>query len=204
MVKLNINGQLNPISLATSQNRPASGSGGFMDPQKIVTSFAIKEGMKVADFGSGSGYFTILIAKLVGSSGLVTAVDVMETALDTVRAKARAENLENIDTVRSNLEIIGASGLKDESQDMVLLANILFQSNKKEEIVSESRRVLKDSGRLIVIDWKKGVDGFGPPDELRTDPAVMRQIVASAGFEPAGDVDAGLLHCGLAFVKKRA
>lgn len=158
--------------------------------------------MKIADFGSGSGYFTILIAKIVGESGLVTAVDIMETALDTVRAKTKSEGLKNIDTVKSDLEILGGSGLKDESQDMVLLANILFESSKKENIIRESRRVLKPNEQLIVIDWKKGVWGFGPPDNLRTDNQKMKEMVNGLGFEFSKDIDAGLFHYGMIFIKK--
>mgnify|MGYP001604436677 CR=1 FL=1 len=172
-----------------------------MNPQKIAAGFFLKKGMEIADFGSGSGYFTILIAKIVGESGLVTAVDIMETALDTVRAKIKSEGLKNINTVRSNLEILGGSGLKDQSQDMVLLANILFESPKKEDIIDESKRVLKPSGQLIVIDWKKGVQGFGPPDNLRTDIQVMKEMVNKIGFEFISDIDAGILHYGMRFMK---
>lgn len=157
--------------------------------------------MKIGDFGAGHGYFAILTAKIVGESGLVTAVDIMEEALDTVRAKAKVENLKNIDTVRSNLEVIGSSGLRNDSQDMVLLINILFQSPKKEDIIKESRRVLKSGGRLIVIDWKKSANGFGPPDNLRIDSQMMRQMVTEIGFEFSNDIDAGLCHYGMAFKK---
>lgn len=202
MVKLSINEQLHPISLTTSQNRPASGSGGFLDPQRVIADLPLKEGMKIGHFGSGSGYFTILIARMVGESGLVTAVDIMETALDIVRAKAKAENLKNIDTVRSDLEVTGSSGLKNESQDMVLLANVLFESKKKKEIIEESKRVLKPEAKLVIIEWKKGINSFGPPDDLRTNPQVMSRMVTEAGLDFLNDIDAGELHYGMIFKKK--
>ena len=53
-----------------------------------MAAFGIKAGMRVADFGSGAGYFTLLIAKLVGETGLVTAIDIMDYDLDIVRARA--------------------------------------------------------------------------------------------------------------------
>jgi len=157
--------------------------------------------MKVADFGSGAGYLGIIIAKIIGDSGLLTALDIMESALDNVRARAKAEGLENIDTVRSNLEVLGGSGLRDESQNVVLLVNILFESNKKEDIIYESRRVLRPEGQLVVVDWKKGVYGFGPPDDLRIDPLSMRKMVESTGFEFVNNIDAGTFHQGIVFKK---
>ena len=172
-----------------------------MDPQRIAGYFGILPGMKIADFGSGAGYFTIFLAKAVGESGMVTAIDVLDTALETLRAKAKAEGLRNIETVRANLEIPGGSGLGNDSQDLVLLANILFQSQKKAEIVAEAKRTLKSGGSLIVIDWQKGTNGFGPPDNLRTSPEKMRQLVVGNGFQFASEIDAGDFHFGLIFKK---
>jgi len=178
------------------------GSGGFMDPERIAAGFGLAEGMHVADFGSGSGYFTILMAKKVGESGIVTAVDVLESALDTLRAKAANEGLGNIKTVRANLEVLGSSGLSDNSQDSVLIANVLFQSTGKASIIEEARRIIKPGGSLIVIDWRKGTGGLGPPDDLRTDKEEMKQLVSySNGWQFGQDIDAGAFHYGLIFRK---
>ena len=148
-----------------------------MDPERIAAGLGLTEGMRAADFGSGSGYSTIIMANKVGDSGVITAVDLMNPALETLRAKAKMEGLGNIQTVRSNLEIVGSSGLAGDSQDMVLLANILFQNSNKARIMDETRRVIKPGGTLIVIDWRKGAGGFGPPDDLRTDEEAMKQLV---------------------------
>src|SRR3989338_1952656 len=96
---------LNAISSGSLANniQPA---GGFMNPSSIAGGFAITEGMKVADFGAGAGYFTIIMAKLTGEGGTVTAVDILESALDIVRSKSKNEGLRNIQTIRSNLEIL--------------------------------------------------------------------------------------------------
>lgn len=172
-----------------------------MDPQKVAVTFGVREGMRIADFGCGSGHFTILMAKVVGDSGVITAIDVLETALDTIRAKAKNENLNNINTVRSNLEVPNSSGLMPSSQDLVLLANILFQSDKKEEIVKEAARILKTGGGMIVINWKKGAGGFGPPDEMRTDPVILEKMVSGLGFKKVNEFDAGVFHSGFIFRK---
>ena len=180
--------------------KPA-GTGGFMNPDKVADTFVISQGMKIADFGCGAGYFTISLAQRTGSSGRVYGLDVVESALDSVRAKARVNGLNNIETIRANLEMIGSSGLASESQDIVLLANILFQSNKRDEILDEAKRVLKSGGKLIFIDWKKGAGGFGPPDEKRLDSVETEELVKNKGFVYEYPIDTGQFHFGLTFSK---
>ena len=173
-----------------------------MHPENIAREFGVGEGMSVADFGSGAGYFTIILGQMVGESGKVYALDIQETALDNVRVKAKAVGLKNIEAIRTNLEVMGSSGLPDGSQDIVLLANILFQSDKKAEIIREAKRVLKDAGRLVLIDWKFGTGGFGPPDERRTDDVAMRNLVAGEGLVFEKPIDAGQFHYGMSFKKE--
>lgn len=180
------------------------GSGGFLDPGSIVNEFSLMPGMNVADFGSGAGYFTIIIAERVGKEGKVYALDIMESALESVKERAKTAGIENLETIWTNLEVLGGSGLADQSQDIVLLANILFQSDKKSDIVREAKRVLKDNGSLIVIDWKKGAGGFGPPDSLRTDDMAMRSLVVGEGLMFERIFDAGQFHFGMKFKKLNA
>ena len=192
---------MQPTSMTSSDFTKPIGTGGFLNPDKIVNEFGLKENMIVSDFGSGSGYFTILLGQRVGKDGKVYALDVQETALDSVRVRAKAAGLDNIETIRSNLEVIGSSGLADNSQDMVLLANILFQSSQKEEIIKEAKRVLREGGNIVVIDWKMGTGGFGPPDSLRTDDVAMRSLVIGEGLLFEKQIDAGQFHYGMIFRK---
>ena len=173
-----------------------------MHPENIAREFGVGEGMTVADFGSGAGYFTIILGQMVGEGGKVYALDIQETALDNVRVKARAVGLKNVETIRTNLEVLGSSGLPDNSQDMVLLANILFQSDQKADIIGEAKRVLKNGGRLVLIDWKFGTGGFGPPDQLRTDDVAMRSLVTGEGLIFEKSIDAGQFHYGMSFKKE--
>ena len=192
---------MQPITAPILSTHRPIGTGGFMDPDLIAAGFGIKKGMNLADFGCGAGYFTISLANETGPGGKVYALDVQESALDNVRAKARSHGLENVETIRANLEIIGSSGLIDSSQDIVLLANILFQSVKKAEIIREAKRVLRGGGKMIIIDWKKGVGGFGPPEDLKSDCEEMRKLGEKEGLSFEHNIDAGQFHFGIMFHK---
>lgn len=167
---------------------------GILDPASVVSTLDVKEGMSVADFGCGAGHFTILFAQKVGEQGKVYAFDVQEGPLEAVHDKAKAAGLRNVEVVRANLEMPGSTQLLDNSQDVVLMANILFQSTKKADIIREAARVLKPGGMIVAVEWVKGKKGFGPPDGLRSDQAQLTELLEKSNFTVARTHDAGQFH----------
>lgn len=124
----------------------------FLDPEKIISELGVKPGMVAADFGSGSGFFSIELAKAVGEKGKVYALDVQKETLEAVRSRAKAEHISNIYTAWADLEAPQSSKLKDGIVDFVLMANVIFEVDKKEKFIGEAWRVLKFKGNLAVID----------------------------------------------------
>jgi len=179
-----------------------SGSGGFMDPEKIISQIEMKEGDIVADLGCGAGYFSIPAAKKVGRSGKVHAVDVLTGALETVDSKAKLEGLLNIKTVRANIEISGGSKLENQIADSVILANILYQvnSNGRPAVLAESKRVLKNSGQLIIIDLIPGKSPVGVRDENCVSEEEIKGLAAKTGFRFEQSLNVDGSHYGLVFV----
>lgn len=176
------------------------GTGGFLSPEKIIEELGVKEGMKIADFGCGAGYFSISTSRIVGEKGKIYALDVLKTALESVQGKAKAEGLLNIETIWSNLEVLGGSKLEDESVDLVLLANILFQSPKKAGIMKEAKRVLEKNGKMIVIEWQED-QPLGPPEKLIVPKDLVRELAKKQGFEFEREFPAGKSHWGMIFGK---
>ncbi|MBU1102112.1 class I SAM-dependent methyltransferase [Patescibacteria group bacterium] len=178
------------------------GSGGFIQPEKVLAQLGIEEGMKVADSGCGHGYFTVPVAKTIGPEGKVYAVDVLAEALEVVRSRAQMENLLNIQTLRGNLEISGGSKTPGDSVDLVLIHNVLFQSQKKSDIIKEARRALKDGGRLELIDWLPEKKAIGPQEGWRISAEEAKNLVQEQGFSFERSFDAGEYHFGLIFTKQ--
>ncbi|MCC6404809.1 MAG: methyltransferase domain-containing protein [Candidatus Yanofskybacteria bacterium] len=176
-------------------------SGAFLDTRRIVSALGGLSGLRVADLGCGAGFFTIDLARAVGKDGIISAADIMEEPLQSVQARASAAGLENVRTIRADLEVLGGTKIADGSQDLVLVANVLFQSQKKEAILAEAVRILRSGGRLLVVDWKKGAGGFGPPESLRTDEATMQALVGSVGVRFQQALDAGAFYYALLFIK---
>lgn len=177
---------------------PSPGMGGFMRPDEILKNFDIKLGMKIADFGCGAGYFTIPLAKHVGKEGIVYAIDVLQTALESVEGRARMYSLLNIETIRANLEKEHGSTLDDASVEMVILSNVLFQSKLKEDILKEAKRVLKKTGKIVVIEWNDDAI-LGPNVAYRILKEQLKKLVKEVGFVLEKEFQAGDSHYGLVF-----
>ncbi|MCR4323333.1 MAG: class I SAM-dependent methyltransferase [Candidatus Azambacteria bacterium] len=173
----------------------------FLSPQHAIEQSGISAGMEVADFGCGQGDFTIAAAKLIGPEGKVHAIDIQDSALSSTRSKARIDGVLNIDLVMGNVEVPGASKCADISQDAVILSNLLFQTEKRAEILREASRVLKPGGIAIFVDWKKEAP-LGPMRNLRMEKAEIEQLIMQEGFAFQRNIEAGAFHFGMVFIKK--
>ncbi|MBU1177163.1 MAG: class I SAM-dependent methyltransferase [Patescibacteria group bacterium] len=172
---------------------------GFLQPTEILKQIDIRNNMHIADFGCGNGYFSIPMAK-IAEQGHVYALDVIKDTLEAVESKAELENISNIETIHCNLENLNGSKLDNESIDLVLLRNILFQSQKKSEIVKEAKRVLKDNNTLVLVEWIKD-SSLAPKDGWLISKEEAQQLVKLEGFEFEKELKIDNHHYGLIFRK---
>lgn len=179
------------------------GGSELLDPKIILEKVGLEEGMTVADLGCGGmGYFSLQAAYLVGEKGLVFAVDILPFVLENVKERAKARGLDKIiKTVQSNLEIFGATKIRNESLDFALLINIFFQTKRHKNMIREAVRMLKPKGKLVVVDWKKTGAPFGPPVGDRVNPQKIEKLALQIGLKKKFAFDAGPYHYGLVFEK---
>jgi len=175
-------------------------SEGFLKPEKVLEQIDLETGMKMAEFGCGRGYFIIPMAKITGDKGRVYALDVQNIALETVRSRAALEGLANIETIRCNLELNGGSKFADDFLDLVLVANILFQTQKKSDMILEARRILKPKSQLIVIDWSEN-SAFAPKEAYLISKSQARTMIEDLGFDFKKEIEVDSQHFGLVFIK---
>ena len=169
---------------------------GFLNPNEILNQITLKEDMIAADFGSGSGGWVIPLAKRL-KKGKVFAFDNKEEMLSALKGKAEIENIFNIEIKRGDLE--KSSGLKDNSLDLVLMTNLLFQVDNKDFLVSEAKRVLKPGGQILIIDWlEKAPTG---PKEGRISSEEVKKIAKETGLKLEKEFKVGIYHWGLIFSK---
>ena len=178
------------------------GGNNLIDVDLIYKKAGIKEGMQVADLGCGSmAYFSFPMVQMVGKKGKIYAVDILKTILETINKKIRIENVENMQTVWTNLEIFKATKISSGSLDLSLLINTLHLSQKRADILRETIRMMKKNSKLIVVDWKETDLPFGPPPEDRVNVENLKKAGEKLGLRLDDDFSAGLYHFGLIFSK---
>ncbi|MBN1152850.1 MAG: class I SAM-dependent methyltransferase [Dehalococcoidia bacterium] len=108
----------------------------------------ITEGMSVLDFGCGPGGYVVPAAQMVGTGGRVYALDVRQSALTMSLDRASKLGLANVETILSDC----ATGLANDSLDVVLLYDIVHDLAYPSVILAELHRVLKPQGILSSHD----------------------------------------------------
>jgi ubiquinone/menaquinone biosynthesis C-methylase UbiE len=174
----------------------------FVDPKSVVAALSIEPGSSVADFGCGTGYFSIECAKAVGDEGRVYAIDVLPSALESVESQAKTLGIRNITAKRANLERENGSGLEPNRVDWVIAKDLFFQNKDRETIMREIGRVLRPGGRALLMEWSKDDVGVGPDAESRVSQSELRSLAETVGFSVERDIQVGAFH--YAFVIKKA
>ena len=172
----------------------------FIDPRKIISQLEIKKGNAAADFGCGSGYFSIPFARAVGAKGKVYCLDVLPQALESVESQAKILGISNIFTKRVNLENENGSELKSDSMDWVVMKDVLFQNENKEDILKEAYRILKPEGRILIMEWGNNLL-VGPDKEKRISHEKMAQLANKQRFIIKRDIPAGDFHYAMVIEK---
>jgi ubiquinone/menaquinone biosynthesis C-methylase UbiE len=174
----------------------------FAGPEYVIGQLDIKPGMQIADIGAGIGHYTIMLAKaLHGTNGRVFAIDVQKDLLDKLSREVQQQGLSNVEVVWSDAEEHEGTRLRDESVDMVMLANILFQLDNKQSVFDEAFRILKKDGQLVIVDWLETAGGIGPKASLLFTKETADDIARKHGFVFDKELDGGSHHYALLFHK---
>lgn len=173
----------------------------FIVPEAIVENLDFENGMKVANFGCGTGYFAVPIAKKIRPDGIVYALDVRREKLEVIESRARIEGITNIITKKANLEAEKGSGFRNESVDWVILVNMLFQNIGKDRILSEAGRILGKRGKILVIEWEDKEMPIGPDKKNKISKKELIKIAQNNGLRIIEEVEASNFHYGLILEK---
>ena len=176
----------------------------FTNPQKNVERFEILPGLTVADLGSGSGFYVLAAARLVGDSGRVYAIDIQKELLAKTKTDATNKHLMNVEVIWGDVEKVGGTRLSDSSVDVAIVSNILFQLEDKDSFIKEVKRILKPGkGKVYIIDWTDSFGGLGPEPAAVISLSSTKEMFLKNGFEVYKELSGvGDHHYGVSFIKK--
>lgn len=144
-------------------------------PEQLLNMIPLKESDSILDFGAGTGYFSIPVAKRI--KGKVYALDIDAAMLEIIRGKALKEQLTNIVPVQESMEELS---LPDGTIDMIIASLVLHEIRPLGPLLQQMRNVLKKEGYLICLELvPKGSSDKGPRITLEG----MELEMEEAGFQ---------------------
>ncbi len=150
-------------------------------PDTVIKSLGLSSGQKVADIGSGGGYFALRFAQIVGKSGKVYAIDTDKKLLDYVRRQGAATGLPNLRAVPAD---DFSSSVPPGSLNLVFVRNVYHHLDDPVGYFTEMRKYLKPEGKVAIIDYKGDTPGFSFYKLFKhsVSPKEVAEDMAGAGY----------------------
>jgi cyclopropane fatty-acyl-phospholipid synthase-like methyltransferase len=163
-----------PARFAKSFDDPARDT--WQMPARVIDALQLKPGMKVADIGAGTGYFSTRLARVPGVS--VVAVDIEPKMIDYIKQRAQKEGLANVTAV-----LAGASGANlPEPVDLILVVDTYHHLPNRTSYFRELKKSLRPGGRIAIVDFRKDAPE-GPPAHFRFTPQQIQDEMKQAGYD---------------------
>ncbi|MFO0618866.1 MAG: class I SAM-dependent methyltransferase [Polyangiaceae bacterium] len=147
-------------------------------PDDVVGWMELAPGMVAADIGAGTGYFEARLARAVGASGKVFALDVEQDMVTFMKDRFTREGTSNVE---ARLCPFDSTGLEPASVDRVLIVDTWHHISERDAYAKHLAEVLRPGGTVTIVDFTKTSDK-GPPPEHRVDPETAIGELTRGGF----------------------
>ena len=153
-----------------------------LDIERAMDVVGVAPGMVVGEAGAGDGYFTLPMARRVGSAGAVYANDISGRALERLESNARREGLGNIHVVAGDVD---DPRFPRQDLELVVIVHAFHDFSQPVEWLRNVRTYLRPGATVAIIDRDPSQGGdhhFWPRDRILG-------YAEKAGFEPVKVVD---------------
>jgi ubiquinone/menaquinone biosynthesis C-methylase UbiE len=154
-----------------------------LDIERAMDAAGVAPGMIVGEAGAGDGYFTLPMARRVGSEGAVYANDISKRVLTALAENARREQLANIHTVEGAVD---DPRFPRQDLELVVVVHAFHDFSKPVEWLVNARKYLRPGGAVAIIDMDPS-QGRGD-SHFWTRERILEYAV-SAGYEKVKLVD---------------
>ena len=174
----------------------------FLDAKYVLEQFGELLGKTIVDIGCGDGHFSVAASELVGDSGKIYSMDVDEPSIISLNNKIKQKGTQNITTMLA--DFTKGVEIETESVDISLMVNVFhgFVINGEEkQVINEIKRLLKNTGELIIVEFKKKSNTPGPKYDERLAADELENIIGEYGFKKEKTFEVGQLHYAIVFSK---
>jgi precorrin-6B methylase 2 len=120
-------------------------------PDLLLPELNLKAGMTVADVGAGTGYYSRLMSKAVGPTGVVYAVDVQPQMVSMLKEVAAKPGYANIKPVLSSVADVK---LPPQSIDLAIMVDVYHELEFPHEVMTTIINALKPEGRVVLVEYR--------------------------------------------------
>lgn len=160
----------------------------WQDPEKILAGY-VSAGMTVLDIGSAMGYFSVPLARMVGTQGKVITVDMQEKMLAVLRRRAAkaglGDRIEPHLCAQNSLQLGGFA----ETVDFALAFAVVHEVPDSGKLFREIAAALKPHARLLVAEPRGHVKDQDFADTLC--------VAGQNGFQVVGEPHIARSHAAL-------
>lgn len=165
-------------------------------PATIMDYMGIKTGDYVADLGTGTGYYAELLARVVGKTGKIYAVNndyvINQIGNDVIEGKSKNPDLSHLVVRQQELDELTFDAPLDAVFLMLFYHDVVWQDTDRAKMNKAIFDALKPGGIFAITDHRAEA-GSGTRDAKilhRIDEAMVRAEVEAAGFILIGQSNA--------------
>lgn len=120
-------------------------------PTQVLEELKIRPGMTVVDFGCGNGFYSLPMAKQVGPTGKVLAVDIQPEMIEMLKERAANAGIDNIEPILSTEK---DTKLPENQVDLLILVDVYHEFSFPAQMLKGIRQSLKDDGVVALLEYR--------------------------------------------------
>jgi len=146
-------------------------------PDYVWDKLSMEKANVLVEIGAGTAFFSIAFLQYTKHSKIY-ACDVSEVMINWVKENV-VQKFPNITPVKTEEHSIP---LDDGIAELVFMINLHHELDNPTLTIKEAYRILKPSGNIFIIDWKKKNMAEGPPTQIRCLPEQVKEQLVNSGF----------------------
>jgi ubiquinone/menaquinone biosynthesis C-methylase UbiE len=155
----------------------------LIPPEPTLRRFGLRDGMTFVDIGAGTGFFSREAARIVGEGGKIIAAEMSETMIDQMKSIGVPTNAQ---VIRSEEYAIP---IEDSISDMTWIAFVTHETPDVPRFIREATRITKKGGKIVIVDWKKQEEEYGPSKEERLSQEMLRTQLGAFSIKGEGSLN---------------
>jgi ubiquinone/menaquinone biosynthesis C-methylase UbiE len=152
----------------------------------IIQKLELKPGQVVADLGAGPGVISLPMAKTVGPTGKVYAVDIDQAFIDHINMRAKEQHVANVTAV---LGQFSDPVLPARDVDVALFHDVLHHIKDRATYLKNTAKYVKPTGRIAIVELDPKSGSHRAEPELTVSKDQAKAWLADAGFKPIQEFD---------------